>query len=401
MRTGRTRRGCFAGFGGLERGEHPDQRLGPLLAQGFQLGLPGGMPQAVVPDAAKAFGQDVLQEPPEKFRSLQPQLPGPAALAIIFVGKGDVGLIGGQNPRWAQGHPLRVAAQVAQEFLRSGGGGLEVDLPRFVAGLLQTPPEVQSGRHHQPALAVESLEGPEKGRLKHLAQGHHGEEKVSRVPGRDPTSVGVHSAAGDQVVDVGMKDQLLAPGVEDPDEPDLRSQPLRITGKALERLGRVVEEQAVEEPAIPGKEQAQFGGDGEDGVIIADGQEAVLLGFQPLPAFVALALRAVPVAAGVVDTLPLTTVGTDMLVAAPRRGLAGHNRPHRLPLHRTQGMSLPIRRQEATHDRREHSGTSLHGPTLNPGPGRFNPLLPFSLGFYFYFTTATFPPSQRLTAALP
>ena len=44
--------------------------------------------------------------------------------------------------------------------------------------------------------------------------------------------IGIQTATGNHAMDVWMKQQILAPGVEDGEEPDFRAKMLRIGGNA-------------------------------------------------------------------------------------------------------------------------------------------------------------------------
>jgi hypothetical protein len=98
-------------------------------------------------------------------------------------------------------------------------------------------------------------------------------------------------------MEVGMVHEVLAPGVEDGGEAQLGLEAL--LAELEERGAGRLEEQLVEGGRVLQGQGAQGGRERENPVEIADGQECAALVFQPLPAALVLAGRAVAVAAAV------------------------------------------------------------------------------------------------------
>ena len=94
-----------------------------------------------------------------------------------------------------------------------------------------------------------------------------------------------------------MVHEVLAPGVEDGREAQLSLEAL--LAELEERGAGALEEQAVERGLVLEEERAQGGGEGEDPVEIADGQEGAPLLLKPLATALVLAGGAVAVAAAV------------------------------------------------------------------------------------------------------
>ena len=69
-------------------------------------------------------------------------------------------------------------------------------------------------------------------------------------------------------MDMGMMQQVLAPGVQHRQKADLRSQMPGIGGDLLQRLGHRPEQQAVADPLVLQCQRRKFLGDGEDDVTI-------------------------------------------------------------------------------------------------------------------------------------
>ena len=109
-----------------------------------------------------------------------------------------------------------------------------------------------------------------------------------------------------------MVHEVLAPGVEDGGEADLGLEALLAE---LEEGGAgALKEQTVKRRLVLEEERAQGGGEGEDPVEIADGQQRAPLLLEPLAAALVLAGRAVAVAATV-----RPPVGAVTLLALPHR----------------------------------------------------------------------------------
>ena len=92
---------------------------------------------------------------------------------------------------------------------------------------------------------VSVLESGQEFAAKQPAQDLHGEQ-VAR-PGGDPTAaVRTEPTAGDHTMQMGMKHQILPPGVQDGRDTDLCPQPLRIGGQSEQALRSCAKEQVVE-----------------------------------------------------------------------------------------------------------------------------------------------------------
>ena len=127
-----------------------------------------------------------------------------------------------------------------------------------------------------------------------------------------PGALGGEAAAGDQAMEVGMVHEVLAPGVEDGREADLGLEALLT--ELDERGAGALKEQAVERSLVLEDERAQGGGQGEDPVEIAHGQQSAPLLLEPLAAALVLAAGAVAVAAAVAPPMGAVT-----LLALPHR----------------------------------------------------------------------------------
>ena len=123
-----------------------------------------------------------------------------------------------------------------------------------------------------------------------------GQEEAAR--GIDPSgAIEGEAAGGNDVVDMGMMLQVLSPGMEHAEEPDVGSQVLGIASQFEQRSGAGAEEQIVEQPLVLEDQSGELVRQGEDDVEVRHGQQLSRTRGQPFGAHVALALRAVPIAA--------------------------------------------------------------------------------------------------------
>ena len=95
-----------------------------------------------------------------------------------------------------------------------------------------------------------------------------------------------------------VKLQSLVPGVQHGEEADLRSQMARIAGYLEERLRAGMKQQVENHLLVLQSQRRQFARQSKDGVHVSCGQQFPLPRREPAQAGVALALGAMPVAAG-------------------------------------------------------------------------------------------------------
>ncbi len=127
--------------------------------------------------------------------------------------------------------------------------------------------------------------------------------------------------------------ERLAPGMQDRKYAHAGSEAVRIKTDLDDGPTRCAKEEVVQHPWVTAKERAQGVGNGEDDVEVADRQKLCLPMLQPTLLGQRLALRAVPISAGVVGGMPvvtrvafveMTTVGRSPAVDNPRvQQLAG------------------------------------------------------------------------------
>jgi hypothetical protein len=128
---------------------------------------------------------------------------------------------------------------------------------------------------------------------------------AGRTPAGTPPrlAVGCQTAAGHDAVYMRVVRQRRAPGVQHQRRADACAQVLGVGGDGLQYLGGHIEQQPIHRGLVLVREVGDGRRQREDHVVILDRQQIGLPGVEPALGRRALALRAVPVAAGVVGDL--------------------------------------------------------------------------------------------------
>ena len=179
----------------------------------------------------------------------------------------------------------------------------------------------------------------------------HGQEEAG-LAGDPARPVRRQAAAGNDDVDMRMMGERRAPGVQHGGEADARAQMLRVGGDGGQRLGGGPEQEVVDGGLVLERDRADRSRQGEDDVIVGNRQKLRLALFEPLPRRRALALRAVPVAAGIVGDAFVRAVLAALDMAAERGGATGLDRRHDLQLAEAHmaGVGLAPRRPMGAKD---------------------------------------------------
>jgi len=155
----------------------------------------------------------------------------------------------------------------------------------------------------------------------------HLDGKEERPARSDPACVVRSEAAGgDHAVDMWMVLEALVPGVEHAEEADLCAEVPWVTSNLLQRRGAGVEEKAVDHSLVLKCQRSQFTRQREHGVDVARRQQLWFALLKPAQASVALASRAMPVAARVIGDGGISATGALIAVAAERGGAATYDR---------------------------------------------------------------------------
>ena len=115
-------------------------------------------------------------------------------------------------------------------------------------------------------------QGALEGSAKQFGEGFHRQEEVfaCRQPG---ISIIAYPAAGHQIVDMGMVEQVAGPAMHHTYHSNLPAHKSWIPGQFLGCLGRSAEEQVVDQLLVVAGNLAQFGGKREGQQEVRDGQE--------------------------------------------------------------------------------------------------------------------------------
>ena len=133
-------------------------------------------------------------------------------------------------------------------------------------------------------------------------------------------------------MDVWVVGQRRAPGVQHCGQSDPRAKMLRIGRDGDERLGRGLEQDAVDDGLVLVGDVADRGRQREHDVVVPNRQQLRFAVGQPFLGGDRLALRAVPVAAGVVGDAHMRAILAALDMPAESRGAAALDGRHDLQL---------------------------------------------------------------------
>jgi hypothetical protein len=166
-------------------------------------------------------------------------------------------------------------------------------------------------------------------------------------------------------VDMGMMMEVLSPGVQDGHQPDLGAEMPGIGSDDAQRLGGGREQDAIDDCLIVESDLCDWRRQRKDDVEVRHRQQLGLSVGQPFGTRQPLALRAVPVAAGIVgDAKPAAAVALFEMTAQRRRA-AGFDGAHNTALAAAQmaGMGLTVGGTVAAEDIR-HLQSAAHAKAL-------------------------------------
>jgi hypothetical protein len=173
--------------------------------------------------------------------------------------------------------------------------------------------------------------------------GKHTHRKKESWLGVDKTGAASgESATGHNAVNMWVEQQILAPGVENRKESDIGTEVFGIASDGEQGLGAGAEQDIVNDLGILQGDGGELFGNGEDDVMVVDGQQFILLPHQPLGTRQRLALGAVAVAAGVIDVALIIALATGFDKTAEGGGTAGFNGAHDAQLLQWQAVFLPV-----------------------------------------------------------
>ena len=119
-----------------------------------------------------------------------------------------------------------------------------------------------------------------------------------------------------------MIHEVLPPGVQNTDPPDLCTEMFRVLCELGKGLGDRTEKEIVQDLAVHGDQGIKFRGEGEDHMEIRNGEEVLTAGLDPFFFPQGLAFGAVTVPAGVIRYFYMTAVVALIPMAAQNRSSA-------------------------------------------------------------------------------
>src|SRR5438552_17546014 len=155
-----------------------------------------------------------------------------------------------------------------------------------------------------------------------------------------------------------MVRQRRAPSMQDQGHANLRAEMLRVGGDGAQRLRGELEQQVIDHRLVVVGDGADRRRQGEHQVVIVQRQEVGLPGLEPTARGTCLALRAMPVAAGVVGDLHLRAGMATQYMSSQRRAAALFDGGHHLELTEAQVtmLRLPPGRPVGAEDVRDLQG---------------------------------------------
>ena len=224
---------------------------------------------------------------------------------------------------------MRVCSQVTEHLVGAAEGWFAVDHPTVTEKLAEKTAE-DFGMGHGLELSVE-LEFPRRESLpqcfdelatEDLAENCFRDKEVV-TPGTNPLRViRRETASRNDAVNMGMMLQFLVPGMQDAEESDFSAEMLGVSGDLDQRLGAEAEQQTIHHFLVLQGQRRQFVWERENDVGVRRGQQFGTARVEPAVAGVALALRAMPVAARIVGDGAMATARTLIDVAAQCGGAA-------------------------------------------------------------------------------
>ena len=244
---------------------------------------------------------------------------------------------------------MGVSAEVAKHLLGSAERRFAVDYPARRVKLADQTPE-ESGLSQAAPQAVELELARTVGlleRFQKLAAEDYAENRFRKkeaiIARAHPVRVIRRQAAGsDDAVDVGMMLQLLIPGVKDAEEADLGSEALGVGGNFEKRLGAATEQQVVDQFFVLQSQGRQLVGERKHDVSVGRSEQFAASRGQPAITCLALALRTVPITAGVIGDGSMAAAGALVYMASHRGGAASLDGVQDLKMQPSEPCRRPV-----------------------------------------------------------
>lgn len=311
--------------------------------------------EAVVADAIEAAGQHVKGETAKKLLRGEIEEFAPIAMGVVFVAKAHHGIFEGHEPLVGERHAMGVAPEILEHLLRSGEGALGVDDPSLLTQIgkqavlyARVAERRGAGREREASVAKRLSERFEELAAEYDREGFH--RKQEPTPGSNPGARCRERPCGHQRMHMQVLGKGLAPGVKHERRRNLATEPSGVLAELDEGLGGRSEQHRVERTRVALGERVYLVRKRKDEVVVRHRKEFDAPRGEPTLLRARLALRTVPVAAGVVDVAPCAA-GIALAKLAPEgRRAAALDRAQRLVLHRTKPMRGAKRRAVGADD---------------------------------------------------
>jgi hypothetical protein len=281
-------------------------------------------------DAHETLWQDVQAKPPKKLLEAKPHRFLSVRVTVVFPGEehGVLLRIDFKDAFVGYRRPMGVAGEIAQHCFRPGKGALGIDVPCLARAFFQETLEVFLPAkavivHLQLSFGEEPFDSAQKLRLVNLRESLYREE-ITRMGGLPSTLALAKSSCRNDDVQVIMIEQGLAPSVQHRRKAELAAE--FVSPELEQSVARRLEQQPVKRALVEAHQRVELVRQGEDQMKVAHRQERLALFFQPLEGLLALASRAMPVAAGVRHLVFAAAFATAETVPAQGGGAAQADR---------------------------------------------------------------------------
>jgi len=209
-----------------------------------------------VADLDEAGRQNVEQEAANEFQRFQGHhLPALAIFGVALL-EADMAVRQTTQPAIGDGDAVGITSPIFKHVLGTAEGRHGIDDPLLLAELVEQSTKAHrvSERRHLPvelklAFRPSRFQKGEQLASEQAAEDVDGEEEFP--PARDPARpVRGQAAGGNQAMQVGVKEQVLAPGVKHGEEADAGSQMSGIGRNLQQRLGHGAKQQSVKAALI-------------------------------------------------------------------------------------------------------------------------------------------------------
>ena len=293
---------------------------------------PLGQP-AILPDPGETGGEHLPQKAPETLDGVEGHRPLAVALRVILPPASHPPLVAREPAMMRDRHTMRVAGQIGEDLRRATKRRFGLDDPvEVLQGRQELRPRLGSRQRlpvaweRQAALRLALAEPGQQEAPEHPTEHAHWQEAGGAA--RQPLgALWSPPAAGDHTVQLGMRMQGVAPGMQDRAEAQVGAEMPRSAGDRAEGIGHGLKPARRERARVLQHDRAEGRREREDHMAGGDVEECRCTGGQPRRLGAPLALGAMPVATGVRGHLGVGTVVALPLVASEGRRPAGRDGP--------------------------------------------------------------------------